>query len=98
MVVAGDSDPRELFGLSPEIPVVFLGPMPLSLNRATNNLTATADFLRSPLVHDRYFFTLPRNLWDDVYRRIGENAFDHAAAVLEVTDDAGRTRSQASYR
>jgi hypothetical protein len=74
---------HEVFGLPAGTTILPRGPLPLALNPATNNLTAPARFLRHPLVQNRYFFTLPRSLWDDVYRRIGEHAFDDDAVQLE---------------
>lgn len=83
VAVASDSDPRDLLGLRPDDALAFRGPLPLALDPTTNNSTAPDAYLQSPLVRDRYFFSLPPRLWDEVHRRIGENAFDQTAPQLE---------------
>ncbi len=82
-VVAHDSDVNEVLPETEGREVRFIGAPILAFNPATNNLTAPARFLRHRLVQDRYFFTLPSNLWDEVYQQIGESAFDDDAVQLE---------------
>lgn len=61
----------------------FLGEPILALNAATNNLSVPAHVLRHPLVENRYFFTLPGSLLDDVLGAIGEKAVDPDLVTLE---------------
>jgi hypothetical protein len=50
-----------------------------------NNATVPARFLHHPLVKDRYFCTLPRDLWDEMHNRIGSRLFDPELVELEDT-------------
>jgi len=83
LVVAADTPSGELPGLPAGATPIFQGRPPLALNAATNNLTAPHRILQNELVRDRYFYTLPGNLWDEVVQQVGEGVFDPEAARLE---------------
>lgn len=83
VAVASDFDPRDLLGLGPDDALAFRSPLPLALNPTTNNSTVPDAYLQGPLVRERYFFSLPPRLWDEVHQRIGESAFEQSAAQLE---------------
>jgi hypothetical protein len=83
--VASEEDLRILFNVPPDAEIRFIGPPPLCLNPALNNLTAPSRFLHHPLVENCYFFTLPRPLWDDVFGRLGEERFGSDTVEMEWT-------------
>lgn len=82
-IVAADTPINELPGVTPGMEVILRGAPILALNPEANNLTASHRFLRHELVRNRYFFTLPRRLWDEAYQRIGADAFDPDLVTLE---------------
>ena len=55
------------------------------LNRtlATNDLLAASEFDRHPLVADRYFYTLPRDLWTSLLAELKEDRFDPGELRME---------------
>jgi hypothetical protein len=87
IVAAADTPVTDLPDVPPGTEVIFQGPAILALNQATNSLTASAKFLRHALIRDRYFFTLPRGLWDQTYRQIGADAF--VPELTELEDELG---------
>ena len=84
-VIAPDSDIQVEFGLPPDAEVHFIGCSIPALDPRCNNGTAPARFLHHPLVEGRYFFSLPRKLWDSVYNSIDKEAFDAEVVELERT-------------
>lgn len=82
-IVAADTSDHELPEVPPGARVVRQGAPILALSPLTNSLTASARSLRNELVRDRYFFTLPPALWNEVRQRIGLDAFDADFATLE---------------
>ncbi|MBA4020179.1 MAG: hypothetical protein C0483_23710 [Pirellula sp.] len=82
-IVAADTPHQELPGVPPGARVVFQGAPILALSPVTNNLTASARLLQHGLVRDRYFFTLPAGLWNEVRRRVGVDTFDAETTALE---------------
>lgn len=83
-VIAPDSDIRVELGVPPNAEVRFIGRPILALDPRFNNGTVPARFLHHPLVEGRYLFALPRPLWDSVYSKIGQEAFDAEAVELEL--------------
>jgi hypothetical protein len=83
-VIAPDSDIRVELGVPPSAEVHFIGRPILALDPRFNNGTVPARFLHHPLVEGRYLFALPRPLWDSVYSKIGQDAFDPEAVELEL--------------
>ena len=83
-VIAPDSDIRVELGVPPNAEVHFIGRPILALDPRFNNGTVPARFLHHPLVEGRYLFALPRPLWDSVYSKIGQDAFDAEAVELEL--------------
>lgn len=78
-----DADTRAAYGLPPTGEIRVLGEPILAWNAPTNNTTVPPRFARHVLIGDRYFFTLPRPLWDEVYHQIGSAAFDAESVDLE---------------
>lgn len=81
-VIAADADFKVEYDLPQDAEIHFFGEPILSLNQATNNLTAPSRLLRHPLVESRYFFTLPGTLWNAIIARLG-NA-DFGAELMEL--------------
>ncbi len=76
LVVAPDADLRALFKLPANAEIYFDTSGVRGLNRTNepilaldprfNNMTASSTHLRHALVQDRYFYTLPAELWSRV--------------------------------
>ncbi|MBL8826024.1 MAG: hypothetical protein JNM18_03505 [Planctomycetaceae bacterium] len=94
VIVAPDADLRALFNLPDNAVIRFdtsgvtgLESEPnqpiLALNPRFNNMTASSDHLRHSLVQDRYFYTLPAELWSRVKESVGSDRFDPELVSLE---------------
>lgn len=84
-ILAADSDFKVECDIPADTKITFLGKPILALDSATNNLAVPARFRHHPLVQDRYFCTLPRALWDELYNRLGPKKFDPELVELEDT-------------
>jgi hypothetical protein len=75
-----DADGEEIWALNPSsIPLVF--------NNASNNLCMPQAHLDHELIRGKYFYTLPREVLDEVVSHLGEEAFD--AQLLEMEWELG---------
>ncbi len=94
LVVAPDADLRALFNLPANAEIYFdtsgvtgLESEPnepiLALDPRFNNMTASSTHLRHALVQDRYFYTLPAELWSRVKEAVGSDRFDPGLVRLE---------------
>jgi hypothetical protein len=54
----------------------FIGPAPFALNPATNELLAVAEFYEHPAVANRYFYSLPEQLWTKLLAELREDEFE----------------------
>jgi hypothetical protein len=61
----------------------LLGPPLLAWDPATNNLSVPEAYRQHPLVHDRYFYTLPLQVLDAVVAEIGLEHFDTDLLAME---------------
>jgi len=93
--LAADSGDHVTFDLPAESEIRFLGEPILALNPAANNATLPARFLSHHLVAGRYFFALPRDLWDLVHHRFGAATFD--AELVDLEDAATRICGDCSF-
>lgn len=99
-LLAADTDPKVEFDLPADSTIRFVGQPILPLNPVMNNATLPARFLRHRLIHDCYFFALPRDVWDQVYNGIGKSAFDSDLVELEcaATKICGNCSSNVGLR
>ncbi len=82
--MAPDSDLKVEFDLPKDATVHFLGQPLLCRNPVTNNGTLPSRFLGHALVRDRYFFSLPQDVWEQVYNQFGKKAFAEDLVELEL--------------
>ena len=66
-----------------ECKIHFLGQKILALDPKTNHLLHLKPHLNHPLVRERYFFTFPRSLWNQLHRALGTDRFDPELTILE---------------
>ncbi len=83
-MLSADSDVNVQFEPPPDSNIEVLGRPILALDPVLNNGTLPAKFLQHRLIQNRYFFALPRDLWDQIYNRLGKDAFDNDLVDLEV--------------
>jgi hypothetical protein len=61
----------------------FVGHPILACSPATNDLLAAAEFNEHPLIADRYFYSLPPALWQELLTGLHENEFDAGLLRME---------------
>ena len=63
--------------------IKFIGEPIFRPPEGARDLTLPGPYRDHPLLKNRYFFTVPRELFNEVYRRVGPDAFDVQLARLE---------------